>query len=71
MLGVDSGAKADIHMDQGEKLMIGDIELECRKTPGHTNGETNSNNPPARFYHTCLAPKSSLGCPGIHYRDDI
>ena len=39
MLSGDSGAKADIYLDQGEKINIGEIELEARKTPGHTNGK--------------------------------
>ena len=37
-LGIDSGAKADFYLDQGQKLQIGEIELEARKTPGHTDG---------------------------------
>ncbi|XP_067928460.1 uncharacterized protein [Watersipora subatra] len=38
ILGVDSGAKADMYIGQGEKVCFGDVELEARKTPGHTNG---------------------------------
>lgn len=40
-----SGGKADIYVDDGEKIEIGDkaskdqrLILECRSTPGHTNG---------------------------------
>jgi len=42
VLGIDSGAKADIHVDHLQTLQIGDITLEARKTPGHTNGSCNS-----------------------------
>lgn len=38
VLGEDSGAKADVYVGQGDKVTIGDIEIEARKTPGHTNG---------------------------------
>lgn len=40
VLGEDSGAKADIYVGQGDKISVGDIELEARKTPGHTNGNS-------------------------------
>ncbi|UYV80660.1 ETHE1 [Cordylochernes scorpioides] len=33
-----SEAKADIHLQPGEVLKVGEIELEVRPTPGHTNG---------------------------------
>ena len=33
-----SGAVADVHVDDGEKIKFGDFELEVRATPGHTNG---------------------------------
>ncbi|XP_013789204.1 persulfide dioxygenase ETHE1 homolog, mitochondrial-like, partial [Limulus polyphemus] len=33
-----SEAKADVHLEQGEKLKFGEYELEARSTPGHTNG---------------------------------
>ncbi|CAM4903486.1 unnamed protein product [Rotaria socialis] len=41
-----SGAKADIYLKDGEFIKIGEsgktpLALECRATPGHTNGETN------------------------------
>lgn len=41
-----SGAKADIYMNDGDLIKIGEsgqkpIMLECRATPGHTNGECN------------------------------
>ena len=34
-----SGAKADFHFKDGEKIKFGNHELEVRFTPGHTNGE--------------------------------
>ncbi|CAM4826164.1 unnamed protein product [Rotaria magnacalcarata] len=39
----ESGAKADIYMKDGELIQIGEtgktpVILECRATPGHTNG---------------------------------
>lgn len=37
-----SGGKADIYIEDGEKIEIGDknqpLTIECRSTPGHTNG---------------------------------
>ena len=37
-----SGAKADIYIEDGERIEIGDetqpLTIECRSTPGHTNG---------------------------------
>ncbi|KAL9978362.1 hypothetical protein ACROYT_G015863 [Oculina patagonica] len=33
-----SGAKADVFVNDGEKIEFGDQELEVRSTPGHTNG---------------------------------
>ena len=40
-----SGAKADIYIEDGDEIEIGDkndkderLTLECRSTPGHTNG---------------------------------
>lgn len=42
-----SGAKADIYVEDGDKIEIGDknqrLILECRSTPGHTNGRWNWN----------------------------
>lgn len=40
----ESGAKADIYVKNGETIMIGEsgktpLTLECRATPGHTNGK--------------------------------
>ena len=39
----DSGAKADFYKKTGETIQIGEsgktpLTLECRSTPGHTNG---------------------------------
>ena len=39
-----TGAQADIYVKDGEQIKIGEsgktpIVLECRATPGHTNGE--------------------------------
>lgn len=31
-------ASADIHIKHGDKIKFGQFELECRSTPGHTNG---------------------------------
>ncbi|KAG0610432.1 hypothetical protein M758_7G064900 [Ceratodon purpureus] len=33
-----SDAKADVHLDAGEKIHFGDLYLEVRPTPGHTKG---------------------------------
>lgn len=33
-----SGAKADIHVEHGDKVTFGKHQLEIRSTPGHTNG---------------------------------
>ncbi|KAL9691635.1 hypothetical protein QQ045_012060 [Rhodiola kirilowii] len=33
-----SGSKADLHVEQGDKIFIGDLFLEVRATPGHTLG---------------------------------
>lgn len=33
-----SGAKADIHVEAGELVTIGNQEIEVRPTPGHTDG---------------------------------
>ena len=41
-----STARADIHINDGDRIRIGEsgktpIVLECRATPGHTDGESN------------------------------
>ncbi|XP_073392426.1 persulfide dioxygenase ETHE1 homolog, mitochondrial isoform X1 [Physcomitrium patens] len=33
-----SGAKADLHLNAGEKIYFGNLYLEVRPTPGHTKG---------------------------------
>ena len=37
-----SGAKADIYLEDGDKIELGDekqrLTIECRSTPGHTSG---------------------------------
>lgn len=33
-----SNAKADIHVESGDKISVGDLYLEVRSTPGHTSG---------------------------------
>ncbi|CAM8906390.1 unnamed protein product [Rhodiola kirilowii] len=33
-----SGSEADLHVEQGDKIFIGDLFLEVRATPGHTLG---------------------------------
>ncbi|CAF3488625.1 unnamed protein product [Rotaria sp. Silwood1] len=43
ILSIESGAKADIYVKDGEFIKIGEsdktpLTLECRATPGHTNG---------------------------------
>lgn len=40
VLGASSGGKADLYVKQGDKLKFGELELEARNTPGHTNGCT-------------------------------
>jgi sulfur dioxygenase len=34
----DSRAKADLHLDGGDKIRLGNLFLEARPTPGHTSG---------------------------------
>ena len=38
ILSIDSGAKADIYVKNGDLIKFGSLSLECRSTPGHTNG---------------------------------
>lgn len=38
VISAASGAQADKHIENGEKLSFGDQEIETRSTPGHTNG---------------------------------
>ena len=42
MISKSSGAKADIYLEHGDQIEIGDenqpLTIECRSTPGHTNG---------------------------------
>ncbi|KAJ3255179.1 Ethylmalonic encephalopathy 1 [Boothiomyces macroporosus] len=38
MIAKVSGAKADIHLLEGDKIHVGDLEFKCIATPGHTNG---------------------------------
>ncbi|CAK8993960.1 unnamed protein product [Durusdinium trenchii] len=33
-----SGAKADLHIRHGDKINFGNLRLEARATPGHTDG---------------------------------
>jgi len=33
-----SGAQADVYVEQGDELKFGDMAVEVRNTPGHTNG---------------------------------
>lgn len=40
VLGAKSGGKADKYVKNGEILKFGKQKLECRSTPGHTNGCT-------------------------------
>lgn len=34
----ETQAKADVYIKHGDKIKFGKYELECRSTPGHTNG---------------------------------
>ncbi|KAJ3255178.1 Ethylmalonic encephalopathy 1 [Boothiomyces macroporosus] len=38
MIAKASGAKADIHLLEGDKIHVGDLEFKCIATPGHTDG---------------------------------
>ncbi|KAI8127013.1 mitochondrial, Persulfide dioxygenase ETHE1 [Lucilia cuprina] len=38
VISVDSGAKADIHIHEGDKVQFGRHAIETLATPGHTNG---------------------------------
>ncbi|CAF1233351.1 unnamed protein product [Adineta steineri] len=42
VISKSSGAKADIYIENGDEIVVGDknqgLILECRSTPGHTNG---------------------------------
>lgn len=33
-----TSAKADVHVDDGQIIQFGKFQLECRSTPGHTDG---------------------------------
>ena len=39
MIAEVAGAKADEFFKHGDKIKFGKYEIECRSTPGHTNGE--------------------------------
>ena len=38
IISKNSGAQADIHVQHGDKVAFGDLSLEVRATPGHTDG---------------------------------
>jgi len=38
VISAASGARADLLLQPGDRLTVGEIELETRATPGHTNG---------------------------------
>nr|ACO14841.1 ETHE1 protein, mitochondrial precursor [Caligus clemensi] len=38
IISLASGAEADIHVNDGDKVEMGSIELVVHSTPGHTNG---------------------------------
>ena len=40
-----SGAQADEFREHGDKINFGKFQLECRSTPGHTNGEYSVSDP--------------------------
>lgn len=39
VISAASGAQADLHLRHGDVIAVGDVQLETRSTPGHTNGE--------------------------------
>ena len=39
VLSDEAGAKADVFLSHRGTLDIGKLKLECRHTPGHTNGQ--------------------------------
>ena len=39
VIAEDSTAKGDVKVKHGEKLKFGKFEIECRATPGHTDGK--------------------------------
>ena len=43
ILSKSSGGQADFLFDDGHVIEFGDQVLECRLTPGHTNGNSSSN----------------------------
>nr|XP_002128021.1 persulfide dioxygenase ETHE1, mitochondrial-like [Ciona intestinalis] len=38
VLGANSGGKADLYLKDGDNLLVGNLTVECRYTPGHTLG---------------------------------
>nr|XP_002127927.1 persulfide dioxygenase ETHE1, mitochondrial [Ciona intestinalis] len=38
VLGANSGGKADLYLKDGDKLSFGNLTMESRSTPGHTDG---------------------------------
>lgn len=38
VIAAAGGAKADVLLNEGDKIQFGKFELEARSTPGHTNG---------------------------------
>ena len=38
IISKESGAKADLYIETGDKIKFGQHELEVRGTPGHTTG---------------------------------
>ena len=38
IISKNSGAQADIHVQHGDNVTFGDLSLEVRATPGHTDG---------------------------------
>ncbi len=39
MISEKSGAQADVQLKEKEQIEFGKFQLECRMTPGHTDGE--------------------------------
>ena len=38
VISKNTKAKADWYIDEGDKIKFGKFELDCRSTPGHTDG---------------------------------
>lgn len=63
VLSINSGAKADMLVSQGDKLHVGHVEIEVRETPGRSSGLLMS---PIRFAGslTFVVPSAKLALVG-------